>query len=155
MIQRESMRRSFAAVLIILVLAMTSWASACDLSCSLRRFHSNCNLQGWADRAGAVPSLVTAMDPKMDMANDASPAAHPQAGLAHLHDNSCTHNACNETSVSAISKRAPEHRHHAMELVGFDRPTAATIRKESRWPAAEQESPNLQPFDPLSVNLRI
>jgi hypothetical protein len=148
------MRRSFAALLVILLLAMTSWASACDLSCSLERVHSICKLPGTAASVeGTVPSSDMA---NMDMPDESSVTSQPESdGLVHQHINSCTHSPCNETSVSAISKSAAQHSVPALQLIVFERPTVAAITRQVTGASPEKEPPDLQPFDPLSVNLRI
>jgi hypothetical protein len=148
------MRRFFAVLIAISILAMTSWASACDLSCSLERFHSVCTLPGThsGDQVAVESSDIDMANMDMEMPED-SVNAQPENGLVHLHANSCTHNPCNETSVSAISKSA-QHPVRALKLITFERPTVAAIT----WQVTatlERESPDLQPFDPLSVNLRL
>ena len=155
-IQSGIMRRAFATTLVILLLAMSSWASACDISCSLERSHSICKLQGTApsDQVGASLSEM-AMDPNMVMPDEGpSIQAESETGSTHLHANSCTHNSCNETSVSAISKSA-QHPVPALDFVTFERPRVAAITSHITDTAPEREPPNPQPFDPLSVNLRI
>ena len=93
------------------------------------------------------------MGPKMEMGDESS-AAQPQDGLIHLHE-LCTHNSCNEPSMSAIAKRSPENRAHALQFMRFEPPAARLIRSQVLWFITEEEPPNLQPFDPLSVSLRI
>jgi hypothetical protein len=145
------MHKGFAALLASSVVAMTSWASGCDLSCSLERIHSVCGL-GWT--AASEP-----MSPQMDMSSMDMPehslTAQPESnGLAHLHANSCTHSPCNEISISATWKSAPQPA-PALALTGFERPLVSAIPGQVRWNIPEQKPPDLQPFDPLAVSLRI
>src|SRR5690242_9688567 len=100
--ETERTRRFFAAALMILLPAMTSWASACDLSCSLPQFHSICDMQGKEERAGAGHTWEHVMDP-MEMGDESSAGGQERLGFNYLHD-SCTHNCCNEPSLSAIAK---------------------------------------------------
>lgn len=158
MIECPAMCRTFAALLVILLLAMTSWASACDLSCSLAQFHSKCNLPGTT--ASVEPEAVPSSDmAKMDMHNETSLNAQPGShnGPVHLRVNSCTRSPCNETSVSAISaiSKLAQHSVPALQLIAFDRPPAPVITRQLSWPLSEREPPNSQPFDPLSVSLRL
>jgi hypothetical protein len=152
MIEYRTMRRGFAAVLVILLLAMTSWASACDLSCSLERVHSGCKLSGTS--ASSEPTASDMDMANMDMHDDGSVTAQPENGLVHLHANSCTHSPCNETSVSAISKSA-QHPVPALQLIAFERLSIAELSWQPSWPQHKVEPPSLQPFDPLAINLRI
>lgn len=149
------MRKVFAPLLVACLLAMTSWASACELSCSLERFHSACKLPGTTsgEQVGAASSDM-AMDPSMNMADEGSVTVEPENGLIHLHADSCTHNPCNETSVAAVSKAA-QHPVPALQLIACDRQPVATISWQVSWPSPERESLTIQPFDPLSVNLRL
>jgi hypothetical protein len=153
----SSMRKPFALVLAIPLLAMTSWASACDLSCSLERSHSDCKLDGAAvSRDQSQASADMAMDPSMDMSDAASLAASDSNGLVHLHANTCTHNPCNETSASAISKSAAQHPLPTLlQATAFDAPFIVTLSHESPGASDKQKPPTLQPFDPLSVSLRL
>lgn len=155
-IESGIMRRGFATAVVVLILTMTSWASACDLSCSLEQSHSICKLQGTApsnERVGASLSEM-AMDPNMVMPDEGQPSIQPESenGSTHLHANSCTHNPCNETS-SAISKSA-QHPGPTLQLVAFERPSLAAIRWQITGTALEREPPNSRMFDPLFVNLR-
>ena len=149
-----SMRRVFSALLIILLPAMTSWAPACDLSCALPQFHAVCHLQDQEPQTGTATSSVHAMDAKMGTGEESPAAAQAQNGFNYLHD-SCTHNSCNEPSISAIAKRVPENRAHASQFTRLEPPAARLIRGQNLWLATEKDPPNLRPFDPLAVNLRI
>lgn len=154
------MRRCFAAAVIILIAALTSWASACDLSCSLGQFHSGCKLGGTApsgEHVESSPSSDMAMNPDMDMPGESSLTSLPQSetGWIHLHANSCTHSPCDETSVSATSKSAIEHPVLAVQLTAFELPSIAAISRQTTRFIPERESPGLPPFDPLSISLRI
>ena len=95
------------------------------------------------------------MDPNMVMSDEGltSIQAESENGSIHLHVNTCTHNPCNETSVSAISKAA-QHPLPALQSVAIERPVVAPITSHTDT-TPERESPNSQPFDPLSVNLRL
>ncbi len=158
MIECLIMRRALAAFLMTLLVAMTSWASACDLSCSLQHFHSLCKLPGTASSVEpeAVPSSDMDMA-NMDMHDESSLTAQPKSdnGTLHLYANSCTHDPCNETSVSALSKSATERPVHALQLIAFERPSVAAIGWQVTSSVPKRESATLQPLDPLSVNLRI
>ena len=89
------------------------------------------------------------------MPDESSLTAQPENGSVHLHANSCTHNPCNETSVSALSKSVTRHPVHVLQLIALERPTVAAITWQVTGTAPDREPPNLQPFDPLSVNIRL
>jgi hypothetical protein len=93
-----------------------------------------------------------AMDPNMAMPADHMDAENSPVGL---HDTSCDHGACNETSVSAISKPDTHHPARDWQLIVFASPSvvATALRLDRSIP--EQRPPKVRPFDPLSVNLRI
>ena len=92
----------------------------------------------------------------MVMPNDRSPIVQPKSenGSIHLHPDSCTHNSCNETSLSATSHAATEHLGRALQAI-FEHPVVEPSSWQIAWLAPERQSPDLQPFDPLSVTLRI
>lgn len=143
------MRRCFAAALIVCFVAMTSWASACDLACSLPQFHSVCKLDGPA--ASEMPSMDMST---MDMSQHSMPDAE-SLGSVHLHANSCTQSPCNEASISAVSKSASQHPVHTLPIIAFEHPTSSVSEMQVSWNTPESEPPDLQPFDPLAVSLRI
>lgn len=151
------MSKSLAALLVVPLLAMSSWASACDLSCSLKRPHSICERDG-----AAMPSAepVTwpsemAMDPTMVMPDETSVSQVDTDAPIPLHADSCTHSPCNETSASALSKSPTPHPVHALLLIGFERPTVSAISLHVTRTTVEGGPPNTRPFDPLAVSLRI
>jgi hypothetical protein len=150
-------RRSLAALVIVLLVAMTSWAAACDLSCSIGQFHSVCMLDGGAMPSGAQvrSSSDVTMDPNMAMPEGASVTqTNAENRLVSLHANSCAHSPCNETSVSSISKSAITHPVRALPVIAFERLTVPAIAAQGSRLALERE-PNPPPFDPLSISLRI
>ena len=144
------MRRSFAATVILCLIAMTSWASACDLSCSLERSHSVCKLDAAATSSAVTASSDVEMDPNMVM-----PEMPSDTGLVHLHADSCTHSPCNQTSLLAISKSAIQHPVHALPTICFERPIGSATVAQASWTDPQRHPPELRPFDPLSVTLRI
>lgn len=145
------MRRVFASAVVVCLMAMSSWASACDLACSLPRFHSGCQPGG---------SAVSEAASDMDMSNMAMPLHSPAPnaellGSVHLHANSCLNGPCKETSISAVSKSAAQHPVQERLFVSSERPTALISNVLVSWPTPKFEAPDLQPFDPLLVSLRI
>jgi hypothetical protein len=147
----QLMRRRFAAAIVVCLVAMASWAPACDLACSLPHFHSVCKL--------GVPA-TSEMPPDMDM-SDMNMSGHSQAadaesvGSAHLHANYCTHSPCNEISISAISKSAAQHRVHVLPLVASGQPIISASIVLLRSSTTTSEPSDLHPFDPPLVSLRI
>ena len=147
----QLMRRRFAAAIVVCLAAMTSWASACDLACSLPQFHSVCKLD--------VPT-TSEMPPDMDM-SIMNMSRHSQAadaesvGPAHLQANSCTHSPCNEISISAVSKSAAQHPVHVLPLVASAQPINSASIALLRSSTTASKPPDLHPFDPLLVSLRI
>lgn len=93
----------------------------------------------------------------MVMPNESSPTLQPKSenGSIHLRPDSCTHNSCNETSLSATSHPRTEHLGRALQAIAFEHPVVEPISWQIAWLAPERQSPDLQPFDPLSVTLRI
>ena len=144
---------------LIPLLAMISSASACDLSCSLEQFHSICKLHvtdNSGRQLGSSSSSETAMDHDMDMSGGGSPTVQPEHenGTIHLHVNSCTHNPCNETSVSATNS-ALQHALATLQLVALEVPSVVSPNGLVIWASPDRQAPTLQPFDPLSVSLRL
>jgi hypothetical protein len=158
-----AMRIAVASLLMTLLVAMTSWASACDLSCSLERSHSVCRLDGaaTASTGQVAPRALAgraqqemAMDPTMVMSDEIS-ATQGDTGAPHLHSNSCAHSPCNETSISAISKSATQQPAQTLPFIAFVQAIASSSLMHVSSIAAKQDPPDLPPFDPLSISLRI
>ena len=76
-------------------------------------------------------------------------------GLPHLHGNSCTHSGCNESSISAISKSATQHPVQTLAFIAFVLPNVSLSFGHMSSIAPKHAPPDLPPFDPLSVSLRI
>lgn len=156
------MRRAIASLVMTLLVAMTSWASACDLSCSLGKSHSVCKLDG-AATASTAPAMSRALAgrARQEMAMDATMVmpdemAVTQAGSSapHLHS-SCTHSPCNESSISATSQSATQHPVRAVPVIALVQPVVVSSFAHVSSIGATQEAPDIPPFDPLSVSLRI
>lgn len=62
-----TIRQSLAAVIAFLFLSVSSWAAACDISCSFQQTHSACQTTGNAQKSEASDSMPADMD-MMDMA---------------------------------------------------------------------------------------
>ena len=105
-----SARSSFAGLLAVFLLAMSSWSSACDLSCSLASRHLGCA----TSQAAQPPKTTEADASKMDMehcqhADSFAPDLAPGEQLAAsplVTAAPCFHEACRQVAVSTAGERA-------------------------------------------------
>lgn len=137
------------------LLAMTSWASACDLSCSLQRLHSGCLLN-----ASTEGQEAGSMSAEMNMGQE-NPAATVEAdstrhlGMILLMDVSCGHELCGRSSVAA-SAVGSDHR----ELNSSHMPAVSTMHPPLRLLKSlsirtEASPPKIAAISSISTNLRI
>ncbi len=114
---------ALAIVLAFFLFAVSSWASACELSCSLEPPHSECLPPAQAEANPHSPRTSNlAMDMDMDMAvrHSAHENAKPQSSktMPHSHPRmtpACMNNAWSEFSDSAypVNNAAAALRQHA------------------------------------------
>lgn len=103
-----SAKGPIAGFLVAVLLTMSSWSSACDLSCALTNRHAGCA----AGQAAAVQNAAgSAAEPEMDMSHcmhDAGDTAQPPAEPS-LYANPCAHDACRLIAVSTAAKNLAAH----------------------------------------------
>jgi hypothetical protein len=151
---------SFCGLLAILLFAMSSWSSACDLSCSLASRHLGCA----ASQTAPTPQTAEAAASQMDMANcpHATPAASDLASgeqLANAPSIStapCSHEACRQVAVSTAAKRGAERvqqnaGHWTTMAMIQPAASSALFRPMER----EDPPPETPPLILLSTGLRI
>lgn len=134
------------------LLAMSPWASTCDLSCSLQRDYCGCPLT-----AAAEDQPADIMSAGMDMGRKNPKAAAEvdwasQARAILVMDASCRHELCREPADST-NVMGTDHR-------GFSSSHIPAISKILRLPQSfpigtEASPPKIAEINLLSINLRI
>lgn len=149
-------KSSLAAVLTFSLLAMSSLASVCGLSCSFQSFHPACQSatdQKEDPQAGTMP-------PGMDMSQRShSGLAEAQAdslpSMVLLNHVSCTHEKCSQTSLS-ISAAGTDHAKvrtiHSAAINVVHLPVNLFLRADLNSGASP---PNLAAISPVFIHLRI
>jgi hypothetical protein len=150
----------FSGLLAVFLLAMTSWSSACDLSCSLASRHLECE----AEQAAQPPRMAEAATSHMDMehcphatsvvsgvASGEQAATEPSVTAAP-----CLHEACRQLAVSTAAKRAAERaRRSAARWTAMAMIQPASSSALFRTIEREEPPPKTTPLVLLSTSLRI
>jgi hypothetical protein len=134
------------------LLAMSSWASACDLSCSLQRVHCGCPLTAPAE---GQPAEIMSAGMNMSRKNPKAAAeveSTSQARSILVMDASCRHELCSEPADSA-TVIGGDHR-------GFSSARKPAISLTLRLPQSfhigtEASPPEVAAISLLFINLRI
>jgi len=151
---------SFSGLLAVLLLAMSSWSSACDLSCSLASHHLGCEASQTAQTPQTAEAAASQMDMQdcphaasvaPDLASGEQPAAAPSLTTAP-----CLHEACRQAGVSTAAKRGANRAqrstaHWTAMAIAQPAVCSALFRPVER----EDPPPETPPLVPLSTNLRI
>src|SRR5580698_6297732 len=103
-----SAKGSLAGLLAVFLLAMSSWSSACDLSCSLADRHLGCATVP----AAPPPKMAEADASKMDMEHcphaTSVPSGEQLAASSSLTAAPCLHEPCRQVGVSTAGERAAQ-----------------------------------------------
>jgi len=147
---------SFSGLLAIFLLAMTSWSSACDLSCSLASRRLGCE----AGQSTEAPRVPEAAASKMDMENcphaTSSAAAEKPAEAPSVTTAPCVHDACRQIAVSTPAKRAAERiQRNASLWMALPMIQPASSSPLFRLIEREDPPPKIPPLALLSASLRI
>jgi hypothetical protein len=155
-----SAKGSLAGFLAVLFLAMSSWSSACDLSCSLADRHLGC-----AAGQAAQPAKMTEADAsKMDMAHcqharsfapDVAPGEQ-LAGSSSVTTAPCVHEPCRQIALSTTGERAAQRLQRGAACwtaIAVIQPTASSSLFRPK--EGEGPPPKTTPLALLSTSLRI
>ena len=157
------LRKTCAVLIAVVLLALSSWAGACDVSCSLAQFHSGCGSSAASDaevaRAAAMPADMD-MGPMQESSelNSGLSATLANDGMSHhpALTRQCEQSPCNRDSVSAPQTPRLE-RISSLQLATV---IANTIQLDNLSPSkiflsSHQRPPGFTALDPLSVPLRV
>jgi hypothetical protein len=139
-----------------LLLLMSSWAPACDLSCSLQPVHSQCQAAkaNRVDNRGAEPT--TAM-PRDHCTHASKPESGIRTSIDHpLAVSSCAHEPCSQTSTTAAAVGGVD-RTQVKEVHSVVVSTVYLAESSIHLRSIRGEAPpaNIGTVVPLSVILRI
>jgi hypothetical protein len=143
-----------SGLLVASLLAMSSWASACDLSCSLQTLHSGCMSNFPTDRQAGIMSAGMNMDQENSTAiAEAEP--NPQVAMIPLMDVPCAHEMCGRVSVStsAVSTDHRAFKSAHMPAVSMTHPLVRLLHSFRN--RAQASPPKFAAIRPISTNLRI
>jgi hypothetical protein len=151
-----SAKGSLAGFLAVFLLAMSSWSSACDLSCSLADRHLGC-----ATGQAATPRKMAEADSlKMDMEHcphaTSVPSGEQLATSPSVTAAPCLHEACRQVAVSTAANGAAQRLQRgaacwtAMAMI-----QPAASRALFRPMEGEDPPPKTTPLALLSTSLRI
>jgi hypothetical protein len=147
---------SFAGLLATLLLAMSSWSSACDLSCSLASRHLGCETSQTAQAQPPAEDAAAKMD--MEHCLHATPPASGEqlAAAPTVTAVPCLHEACRQAAVSTAAKHSGQGTRQnaarwAMLVITDAAPPSAFFRSMER----DNLPPKIPPLDLLSASLRI
>jgi hypothetical protein len=147
-------KSSVAGLLVAVLLAMSSWSSACDLSCALKGSHPGCKTEqtevakkAASNDAGAEMDMshcMHATDANEEAATDQSLSATP-----------CSHDACQPTAVYTAAKGFAMHLQHYATPSLFPASMPSLTSHSKRFTQREYPPPKTASFDPISISLRI
>lgn len=153
-----------AGLLSALLLAMSSWASACDLSCSLQQLHSSCQTQSAASsRERTAESASSNAGMGYDMAMPPEHSDHmtmaesdAKAAMVHLVATACTHRACDQgLSLASVRDGKDRTQLQSVQSVAVDTAHVPILSLGIRGIEPQEGPPPLGPVNPLFVSLRI
>jgi len=151
------LKGSLAAVLTIFLLAMSSWGSACDLSCSLQTLHSfGCQSASGLAEHQQTETMPAGMDMSQQSHTDLAEAqSDSQAGIVLLHDGSCTHEKCSQASVSVSAVRSDHGQFKRADVtaVSVIQPRVSLLL--ASYIKTETSPPDTPAISPVSIHLRI
>ena len=146
---------AIAGFLIAVLLAMSSWSSACDLSCALKSRHVGCAAEQTSSAKNAAPTGATA---EMDMSHCIHAARSDEELPADqsLSVNPCAHDACRLIAVSTPAKNSAarlQQRSTASMFAVSVQPLVS--HPNTQFTEREYPPPKTSSFDRLSITLRI
>ena len=144
-------RRSLAVLITVFLLAMSSWASACDLSCSLAKFHSGCQTQGASSQEELTAETMPA---DMPMGQDMKTAQEHDYQV-HLDTKLCMHEPCSLISTPASPPQADHSQLNSLHWIAISISSPVNLWIGFHWIRVGASPPKL-PATPLHVTtLRI
>jgi hypothetical protein len=157
-------RKAFSAILILSLFVVSSWASACDLSCTLAKFHSGCQTQS---ASSSIQPTSSSMPADMPMGKDMGTAQgeHSHTGdsdfsrnaaMAHWDSKVCDHGPCSLISVSGFPPQVDHSQRNSLHwtIISISSPLSLSIA--FRWIRIGPTPPKLLATLPLrTIALRI
>jgi hypothetical protein len=153
-----------SAILIAIFLATSSWASACDLSCTLAKLHSGCQTQ-----SASSPKQLTAdsMPADMPMGEDMetpqgqdshsgdSDFSH-SAAMDHWDSKLCVHEPCSQISAPAFPPQADHSQPNSLHWIAISISSPVSLSTAFHSIRIGPSPPKLLATPPLQVTtLRI
>ena len=134
-------RRAFSAILIVSLFLMSSWASACDLSCTLAKLHSGCQTQ-----SASSPKELTAnsMPADMPMGEDMetpqgqdphssdSDFGH-SAAMDHWDSKLCVHEPCSQISAPAFPPQGDHSQPNSVHWIAIGTASPVNLYMGFHW----------------------
>jgi hypothetical protein len=153
-------RRAFSAILIVPLFVVSSWASACDLSCTLAKLHSGCQTQ-----SASSPEQPTAQSMPADMpmgegmqtpqgydSHTVESDLSRSAAMNHWDTKLCIHEPCSQVSASAL----PPEVDHSLHSIAISVSIPVSLSTAFHWIRIGLSPPNLLATLPLcATTLRI
>lgn len=149
-------RGLLATVLTISLLALSSWASACDLSCSLQSFHPACQSATAQTEDQETGVMSVGMDMSQESRTDlAEASSDSQVGMVLLKDVSCTHEVCGQASISASAVGTDHGQFKSTHGAAVSAIQLSVNLLRPSYMKTEASPPNISAISPISINLRI
>jgi hypothetical protein len=157
------MKRIFGGSLTALLLCVSSWAAACDLSCGFAQFQSDCHSPRMAVKESmpaemtmpgmAMPEMAGASSTNQQMFSHSSQAIPAHAAFVDM-------GACERQSCDQVQTLAAKGNHPTAAPLDTIRAVAGFSRIHSAKTAFHDARDDLAPLSPaihspLSVSLRI
>jgi hypothetical protein len=158
------LRKAFSTILIVSLFLMSSWASACDLSCTLTRLHSGCQTQSTSSpkelSADSMPADMP-MGENMgttqgqDSRSGDSDVSH-NAAMGHWNSKLCVHEPCSQISAPAFPPQVDPSRLNSLHSIAISISTPVSLSTDFHWISIGPSPPKLLATTPLrATTLRI
>ncbi len=157
-------RRAFSAILIVSLFLMASWASACDLSCTLAKLHSGCQTDSASSsEQPTADSMPADMPMGEDMETPQGQDSHAgdsdvtrNAAMAHWDSKVCVHEPCSQISVSAFPPQVDHAQPNSLDWTTVNISSPVSLAIAFQWIRIGPSPPNLLTTLPLrAATLRI
>jgi hypothetical protein len=144
-------RRAFSAILIVSLFLMSSWASACDLSCTLAKLHSGCQTQS---AASSERTTADSMPPDMPMGENMESSqgqdSHTgdsdfgrSAAMGHWDSKLCIHEPCSQISAPAFPPQVDHSQLDSLHSMAINVSIPVSLSTSFHWIRIGPSPPSL------------
>jgi hypothetical protein len=144
-------RKAFSAILIISLFLMSSWASACDLSCALAKLHSGCQTQSTlSPKQPATDSMPADMPMGGDTETAQGQGSHTEnsdfnrsMAMVHWDSKLCVHQPCSQISASVFPPQVNHSQADYLHWIVISISSPVSLSAAFQWIRIEPSPPKI------------